>query len=931
MVRRSVLVGVLLSSAGVAHAGDKPLYQPVPSWVKLAPAPDTKTLTSDSPAVLISDTQVRVSDGTAWTYREQAIRPNSLDALSKAGTVTVTWNPAHGDLILHSIDILRDGERIDALKGKQFTVLRREQGLESMTIDGMLTATLAVEGLRVGDVLDVRLSGTVKDPTLGGNANGGGPLVSQPIKIGFARTRLLWPTGAAVHWKAYPAGATPVVSDSDGWHELLFNQPLPRQPDPAPQAPGRFARPPFVDVSTFADWAALAKVMAPLYRTEGLITPGSPLAEEVAKIAAAEKDPRHRVAAALALVQERVRYLMNGLNNGNYVPQKPADTWSLRYGDCKAKTLLLLAILHELGIEAEPALANLGQGDLVAARLPSAGAFNHVFVLAKVGGEQLWLEGTATGTQYADLGDVPAYHWVLPLRSEGATLLAAPNRAPARPNMEMIVHADARGGLDIPAPFDVAVVVRGGMVGALKAFAANTDKETLRKGLRQFAPDSTAAGTVIVTADLTFDDKAGTATVRVSGIVMPRWKYRDRRYSDDFGSANNLSLPDRSRAIWKDVPVATGDPNRTRLSSEMLLPGDGKGFAIDGKAALDMDRPGGHTTASLGLQGGVLTVRTEETSTGAEIAPAELTAVRARLAELRNQKLTVRTDIGYPGPWRGVEAAKKAHRYDETLKRYTAYIAERPEEAARYVARGNFLARIFERKQALADLDKAIAIEPSAGHLVERAGVRAALGDRPGAIADLQAARELEPGNVGLLARLTQYLADAGKKDDALALIDPKIDEGGENLPAMLSAKATVLAHAGEREPALAALDKALADKPDDGQLLNNRCWIAGTMNFALEDAVKTCTRAIELGGQNSAVPLDSRAMVYFRLNRLDDALTDLTAALDQRPGAAASLYMRGVVEMRLGKKSEAAADFADARLLNPQVDTDYARWGIKP
>ena len=247
------------------------------------------------------------------------------------------------------------------------------------------------------------------------------------------------------------------------------------------------------------------------------------------------------------------------------------------------------------------------------------------------------------------------------------------------------------------------------------------------------------------------------------------------------------------------------------------------------------------------------------------------------------------------------------------------------------MARATFLARIFERKQALADLDKAISIEPSAGYLVERSGIRVALGDRPGAIADLQAARELEPGNVGLLARLTQYLADAGKKVDALALLDPKIDEGGENLPAMLSAKATVLAHAGEREPALAALDTALADKPDDGQLLNNRCWIAGTMNFALDDAVKTCTRAIELGGQNSAVPLDSRAMVYFRLNRLDDALKDLNAAIDQRPGAAASLYMRGVVEARLGKKSDAAADLADARLLSPQVDTDYARWGIKP
>ena len=928
---RTALLVLLLSTSGVAHAGDKPLYQPVPSWVKPAPPIDTKTLTSASPAVLVTDVQARISDGTSWTYHEQAIRPTSLEALSKAGTVTISWNPAHGDLIVHGIDILRDGQRIDALQGKQFTVLRREQGLENMTVDGTLTATLAVEGLRVGDVLDIRISATVKDATLQGNAEARGPLISQPVKIGFARTRLLWPTGAAVHWKAYPEGATPAESDSGGWHELVFTQPLARQPDVAPGAPGRFTRPPVVDASTFADWAAVSKVMAPLYRTQGLIAPGSPLAEEVARIAAAEKDPRHRVAAAVTLVQERVRYLMNGMNNGNLVPQKPADTWSLRYGDCKAKTLLLLAMLHELGIEAEPALANLGQGDLVAARLPSAGAFNHVFVLAKVGGEQLWLEGTATGTHYEDLGDVPPYRWVLPLRSEGATLLAAPNRAPVRPKLAVTASLDARGGLDIPAPFNATVVLRGGAVGAWKAYVANADKETLRKAFRQFVPSARDEETVLTGSDIAFDDAAGTATISVQGIAVPRWRYRDRRYNGDFADFETIRLPDRSRAIWKDVPIATGDAGRSLVTTTMLLPGEGKGFSIDGKGMLDVDKPGGHVTASLSLQNGTMEIRREEVQTGAEIAPADLPAARAQLAGLRNQKLTVRTDIGYPGPWRGVAAAKQAHRYDETQKRYAAYIAERPEEAVRYIARAKFLARIFERKQALADLDKAIAIEPSAGYLVERSGVRGALGDKSGAIADLQAARELEPGNVSLLARLTQLLADAGKKADALALLDPKIDEGGENLPAMLSAKATVLAHAGEREPALAALDTALADKPDDGQLLNNRCWIAGTMNFALDDAVKTCTRAIELGGQNSAVPLDSRAMVYFRLNRFDDALKDLNAAIDQRPGAAASLYMRGVVQTRLGKKSEAAADLADARLLNPQVDADYARWGIKP
>ncbi|MFZ8278353.1 transglutaminase domain-containing protein, partial [Staphylococcus aureus] len=82
------------------------------------------------------------------------------------------------------------------------------------------------------------------------------------------------------------------------------------------------------------------------------------------------------------LVQDEIRYLFEGMNGGNYVPQKPADTWTRRYGDCKAKTLLLLALLRAMDIEAEPVAASMNLSGLVAQRLPSAGAFDHVLVRA---------------------------------------------------------------------------------------------------------------------------------------------------------------------------------------------------------------------------------------------------------------------------------------------------------------------------------------------------------------------------------------------------------------------------------------------------------------------------------------------------------------------------------------------------------------------
>ena len=46
-------------------------------------------------------------------------------------------------------------------------------------------------------------------------------------------------------------------------------------------------------------------------------------------------------------------------------------TWERRFGDCKGKTVLLLALLHELNIQAQPSLISTQSGDGMDARLPT--------------------------------------------------------------------------------------------------------------------------------------------------------------------------------------------------------------------------------------------------------------------------------------------------------------------------------------------------------------------------------------------------------------------------------------------------------------------------------------------------------------------------------------------------------------------------------
>ncbi len=145
-----------------------------------------------------------------------------------------------------------------------------------------------------------------------------------------------------------------------------------------------------------------------------------------------------------------------------------------------------------------------------------------------------------------------------------------------------------------------------------------------------------------------------------------------------------------------------------------------------------------------------------------------------------------------------------------------------------------------------------------------------------------------------------------------------------------MSGKAEILGQAGRKDAAITTIDAAIAAKPGAPDLLNSRCWLKGTLNVMLDTALKDCTKAIALSDSSEKV-LDSRAMVYFRLNQMDDALADLNTALEQDPSLEASLYMRGVIHKKLGDAKAAETDLAAARLMRPTIDRTYARYGIVP
>ena len=924
---------LMCATSSIAWAGETPLYQPVPSWVTPAALPGPSTQADGASPIVLLDIQQRIEGGQISVYVDTSSRIASPELLGQMANITIPWAPDKGDLMVHELSILRGSETIDLLaKGQRFTVLRREQALEQRELTGILSATLAVEGLRVGDLLRLRATTTARDKALGGNAQSVMPLPAAPFRIGQGQIRISWPVKAPPAWKLLASDVIAKPVRKGDYAELSFTLPVAKQPEMPADAPQRYKRPPLVELSTFTNWTDVSKTFAPLYATDGTIASAGPLADEVARILVADSSPLGRAQRALQLVQDKVRYLAIGMDGGNYVPQTPAQTYELRYGDCKAKTLLLLALLHAMKIKAEPVLAHTGLGDLVRERLPSALAFNHVLVRASIGGETFWLDGTGSGTRLADIRDTPPWRTVLPVRASGAELMTVATHANARPIIELIVEADESASTDIPSVFDAKAVIRGGLAAQIMLANAQFGEKERRQAVDMFLREFLGEPQ-LSTASVIANAEDGTVTLAGRGVTTTRWYNEDRRRKRALASVLYRFgfAPDRRRAAWASIPVAPTELSGTRFRLKLRLPDNGRGFMIDGEQNLSIKIAGYAIDRSVMLADGIVTVDERVEGIGDEVPAAQVPVARDAFATATARLPIITAPPETRRRWELVATdAKGATQVAAVEAIFTQAIADDPAEMTGYQSRASFRAGIGDRKGALADFTQAIKVEPSVDLYLRRAGIAYELGDINAALADAQAARALDPGSANAIARNARYLAEKGELGRGIALIDERIAQGGTSKSDYQLEKAQLLGEWGDAVTAIELLDGLIADKPGTPSLLSARCRAKGIRNVMLDTALKDCTSAIELS-ENTIPILDSRALIWFRMGRFEEALRDLDSVLASAPGIAQSRYLRGVVLTRMGRNDDAVKELVVARRIDASIDRTNARYGIKP
>lgn len=390
------------SPASPAPADEGYRFGPQPAWVQEPPAAKeaprgtaagATASTTKARRDLLVDMQVHLGGKVPVTFlrlQKQALDSSTLREVSEP---QISFNPLYQRLVIHDVQVLRDGRRSDRRKNLRVEMMRREQQLERQMIDGLRTALVMLSDVRVGDVVEMAYSIEGENPIFEGRFSELFQLAGD-APIDRLHLRIDAPAARPLQTRGVPAEVPVERLELPGRQVLRVVR---EQVAPVLEEAGTppwFKVYPALHVSEYRDWAEVDQWARRLFATEA---PDAELAQRIAAWKARGLAPEALVAEVLRFVQDEVRYFSVSLGESSHRPKPASRTLAERLGDCKDKVLLLNTLLTGLGFEARPALVSMHRNRGVSAYLPSHDQFDHVITRLDLAGQVFYLDPTMNG------------------------------------------------------------------------------------------------------------------------------------------------------------------------------------------------------------------------------------------------------------------------------------------------------------------------------------------------------------------------------------------------------------------------------------------------------------------------------------------------------------------------------------------------------
>jgi tetratricopeptide (TPR) repeat protein len=334
--------------------------------------------------------------GHAVSTRRTIARIVNDSAVEDWSTVEAVWAPWFQEKPQIEARVISKDGTVHTLEAKAITEAPAQDDLEIFSDNRIVRAPLP--GIAAGSLIEQVITYTHKTPIAEAGLNDR-YIFGRGIPVQEARLVIDAPSALAIH-VANRSDAKEVKEEAQGRQKLVYQLgPIAAIESVEYFLPYDMSSLPYVAFSTGRSWADVAHRYADIVEKQ---IKDAGVDSEVKAAVGNATDKREVIARILAAIQKNVRYAGVEVGEGSIIPRAPREVLSHKYGDCKDKASLLVAMLRSAGVTAHVALLRAGNDLDVSTDLPGLGSFNHAIVV--VDEPAMWVDPT---DEFARAGELP--------------------------------------------------------------------------------------------------------------------------------------------------------------------------------------------------------------------------------------------------------------------------------------------------------------------------------------------------------------------------------------------------------------------------------------------------------------------------------------------------------------------------------------------
>ena len=322
-------------------------FSPVDTWVVPSALAFAEADNTSSPYFyILIDYQELITDNEIYRYKRTVEKINDESRIEDASLFIAELQDSNHQIVFHSVEIIRNGERFSVLHKDKISVHQREKSLENHVTDKMITVSLSIDDLRVGDIIDYQATTITyaDEHPLQGKFYYSLFWLRWGCAVDRQRIRIINRSSQSIDIQECPTDSsmgritTLTVLPNENYEKeyrdlrpVVFENIVPT-----------WVWPDFLLATTQAAWHELSAYLFHYYESNDIYQKDLKLDEWV--VFGPNETIEDKIMKTLRFVQNDIRY--KGEHHGifTHTPKKPSEVAKNRYGDCKDKANLLVAL-----------------------------------------------------------------------------------------------------------------------------------------------------------------------------------------------------------------------------------------------------------------------------------------------------------------------------------------------------------------------------------------------------------------------------------------------------------------------------------------------------------------------------------------------------------------------------------------------------------